>query len=223
MLQRVESAAGGLSPRLRGNLATLVDRTSMMGSIPAPAGEPPRAPCPVLQGAVYPRACGGTMTALGPSLSGTGLSPRLRGNPIGRHHIIDLFRSIPAPAGEPPRSRPEVCQSTVYPRACGGTDLHCPRCVADSGLSPRLRGNHTSPSAHRHRSGLSPRLRGNLWASTMPSALLPGLSPRLRGNQHHVGPGLGGVGSIPAPAGEPSARHWANSKTRVYPRACGGT
>ena len=58
----------------------------------------------------------------------------------------------------------------------------------------------------------SPRLRGN-----------QGLSPRMRGNRWPSNTGLPYAGSIPAHAGEPLVSGEIGQKTRVYPRACGGT
>ena len=70
-----------------------------------------------------------------------GLSPRLRGN---RELVISSrtrLGSIPAPAGEPVISGLGGFSSGVYPRACGGTDIHYVPDAIKEGLSPRLRGN----------------------------------------------------------------------------------
>ena len=50
-----------------------------------------------------------------------------------------------------------------------------------------------------------------------------GLSPRVRGNRVLSGSFWGGVGSIPACAGEPLARMDDGALLGVYPRVCGGT
>ena len=51
------------------------------------------------------------------------------------------IRSIPASAGEPPRSLLVGAASQVYPRECGGTiSVIYSSCFA-RGLSPRVRGN----------------------------------------------------------------------------------
>ena len=57
----------GLSPRVRGNLVTPSSAVTMMGSIPACVGEP-RGVSVVgdIQG-VYPRVCGGTVSAALPT------------------------------------------------------------------------------------------------------------------------------------------------------------
>ena len=56
-------------------------------------------------------------------------------------------------------------------------------------------------------------------------ALMPkkGLSPRVRGNLHRHRREHLKFGSIPARAGEPTSRSICHSRSRVYPRACGGT
>ena len=114
-------SAGGLSPRLRGNRLGCCNRSRShrsipapagnqirpvhekmhLRSIPAPAGEPVSGVETVGLAAVYPRACGGTLTQ--PSLGSpvAGLSPRLRGNHPHRIAAGQRDRSIPAPAGEP--------------------------------------------------------------------------------------------------------------------------
>ena len=111
-------------------------------------------------------------------------------------------------------------------------------------LSPRLRGNRVVPvraqqpersipaPAEEPRTTTTrwppktvyPRARGGTADVIAEVAFARGLSPRLRGNrppclnnQRIVG------GSIPAPAGEPTTMPMRPDKSRVYPRACGGT
>ena len=78
---RLASLERGLSPRVRGNLAGLVERHASAGSIPARAGEP--TPRRFYRNflRVYPRACGGTMVTKHHTEFQAGLSPRVRGNP----------------------------------------------------------------------------------------------------------------------------------------------
>ena len=71
----------GLSPRVRGNRRSRNPRGTVLGSIPACAGEPlPRLPAQYSR-PVYPRVCGGTLKTNDGDTSMTGLSPRVRGNP----------------------------------------------------------------------------------------------------------------------------------------------
>ncbi len=131
----------GLSPRLRGNLLDPDPDRIGGGSIPAPAGEPAQCGRPAGHDPVYPRACGGTDSVAIRSTPLVGLSPRLRGNqcllPVSCRHR----RSIPAPAGEPVEGSSAIGRSSVYPRACGGTQSTPAVEQSDTGLSPRLWGN----------------------------------------------------------------------------------
>ena len=172
-----------------------------------------------------------------------GLSPRLRGN-RGRDRRLRLRPgSIPAPAGEPPAVPSGVEVTRVYPRACGGTTWALAQAWEIEGLSPRLRGNPMAGPYSRIPSGSIPAPAGEPYPSACTLALarvypracggtvarfsamdlLGGLSPRLRGNrlQQQVSPQA--TRSIPAPAGEPVSPMLAALKSRVYPRACGGT
>ena len=93
----------GLSPRVRGNLPLPEKRHRRGGSIPACAGEPVRVHTERRQPEVYPRVCGGTKEYAAVSVSGQGLSPRVRGNPSTASGPSCQSRSIPACAGEPAR------------------------------------------------------------------------------------------------------------------------
>ena len=132
----------GLSPRVRGNPFFLTPSTSPKRSIPACAGEPPAASQSTVIMEVYPRVCGGTCRSASSLRSLSGLSPRVRGNPLPAAYPFAVLRSIPACAGEPPASRVSVCRSEVYPRVCGGTNLAQSARYGGCGLSPRVRGNH---------------------------------------------------------------------------------
>ena len=70
---------------------------------------------------VYPRVCGGTLYTSQAAAVIAGLSPRVRGNPVGHLPGVALERSIPACAGEPAYCPKRRRYSGVYPRVCGGT------------------------------------------------------------------------------------------------------
>ena len=113
-------------------------------SIPAPAGEPRSAAMRINRARVYPRACGGTNRWSNILLILLGLSPRLRGNLLGRLGRRQRYGSIPAPAGEPSSTLSSCSAERVYPRACGGTTLADLETTVTEGLSPRLRGNQAA-------------------------------------------------------------------------------
>ena len=131
----------GLSPRVRGNRVTKLVNGQRNRSIPACAGEPPLGSCRPRPVRVYPRVCGGTVSADSVISHCPGLSPRVRGNPILRWSAITCDGSIPACAGEPAVQVSSHYQQRVYPRVCGGTVGRVSISMPSRGLSPRVRGN----------------------------------------------------------------------------------
>ena len=91
----------GLSPRVRGNRAYQWSWNVWERSIPARAGEPALMSREDIADEVYPRACGGTPGPLRSPFRNSGLSPRVRGNPLVALSYARPVRSIPARAGEP--------------------------------------------------------------------------------------------------------------------------
>ena len=219
---RFPSLVGGLSPRVRGNLlqhgggatnggsipacagnrAYHSEAFAVNGSIPACAGEPAARSTWHPHLGVYPRVCGGTYWSNDMGRNGSGLSPRVRGNPKAAALLALRPRSIPACAGEPAPPGTSVRPLRVYPRVCGGTIVTTGLRDEQKGLSPRVRGTSFSLSGLFSLRGLSPRVRGN-----------------------HSGERLGCVAgrSIPACAGEPSSHTRFRYQKTVYPRVCGGT
>ncbi len=193
----------GLSPRVRGNRCKPAPPPSGRGSIPACAGEPVGRLLFRVAHGVYPRVCGGTNHHSSYRHPNGGLSPRVRGNLLVMRAVPSIRGSIPACAGEPPSCSSRHDRQRVYPRVCGGT---LGALVADElieGLSPRVRGNHYSPSLNSSSFGSIPACAGE-----------PGTQPRLRatrrvyprvcGGTRSGGPSLHrSGGSIPACAGEP--------------------
>ena len=131
-----------------------------------------------------------------------GLSPRLRGNLRRATRPFGLWRSIPAPAGEPHEQAAQVPVGAVYPRACGGTNKNRWLRLIEEGLSPRLRGNQGPKHCGKCQSGSIPAPAGEPASQSAigpVDAVYPracggtsarlsflrgnaGLSPRLRGN-----------------------------------------
>ena len=233
----------GLSPRVRGNRARASRSSSVRGSIPACAGEPRPCLSAPFPGRVYPRVCGGThRQTSGPSLY-SGLSPRVRGNPIDLADGTAGKGSIPACAGEPISSAASVLLDRVYPRVCGGTGAAATSMTPDRGLSPRVRGNPQHFDARPQTLGsipacagepnrairsfsllrVYPRVCGGTSLPRSTSAPPAGLSPRVRGNQHICLRCRYLLRSIPACAGEPCGCKSLPGSQTVYPRVCGGT
>ena len=120
------SSDPGLSPRVRGNRASVSRIALVTRSIPACAGEPIALPSHRHTPPVYPRVCGGTGEGIHIQWRDYGLSPRVRGNHCSGIPGSTCCRSIPACAGEPQTRLHLLLRQAVYPRVCGGT-------VMDSG------------------------------------------------------------------------------------------
>ena len=126
---------------MRGNHSSSEGSVCNGGSIPARAGEPSPTSISFLAIGVYPRACGGTLSARRRRSHHPGLSSRVRGNRSGNIGGVIQGGSILARAGEPTAEKSALSVEWVYPRACGGT--HDKSAVAGNlkGLSSRVRGN----------------------------------------------------------------------------------
>ena len=172
-----------------------------------------------------------------------GLSPRGRGNPLGRGVHPGRRRTIPARAGEPPKPRTHHPRKRDYPRAGGGTPTQDYRGYVERGLSPRGRGNPfrspgtpspdgTIPARAGEpptpaRTTISPRdyprAGGGTAAALAEKWGASGLSPRGRGNPRRLPARYQGAGTIPARAGEPVLPAATLTDAGDYPRAGGGT
>ena len=233
----------GLSPPVRGNLRAQKGNQSIVGSIPACAGEPLVCYSSSSGCQVYPRLCGGTRRWRWGWRFGGGLSPPVRGNRFPRGGGGRCGRSIPACAGEPPMSAAAMRVTAVYPRLCGGTGGYYWDKWGNDGLSPPVRGNRTA--IHRaflwsrsipacageptavvsscSANTVYPRLCGGTSGAGPRNTALTGLSPPVRGNHAFDGAGVQSGGSIPACAGEPPCTSITSYPMPVYPRLCGGT
>ena len=167
----------------------------------------------------------------------------MRGNRCSAACPHSARGSIPACAGEPLVISFLLDSRTVYPRVCGGTCNRRARCGIRTGLSPRVRGNHTDAvnSLIRRRSipacageplpapaagpsdTVYPRVCGGTALRRLVVDYLLGLSPRVRGNRDGGCTRVGWRRSIPACAGEPDSKDPEAQRLKVYPRVCGGT
>ena len=180
MSSAVRCFPSGLSPRVRGNHAHARAGLPHLRSIPACTGEPRPVPpstttrwvYPRVHGEptgerlgkvplpVYPRVYGGTHPNLNARRVEEGLSPRVRGNLMEAIWKTGASGSIPACTGEPILRGTLWHAFQVYPRVYGGTDVHVCVSVGASGLSPRVRGNHTETTGLRDAEGSIPACTG---------------------------------------------------------------
>jgi len=233
----------GASPRARGNRGAAAVAKGREGCIPACAGEPARSSAFQVFVRVHPRVRGGTAARATSRGTGSGASPRARGNRQRVPACFVHFGCIPACAGEPIEDFWSAWTQTVHPRVRGGTILGAVPPWLGRGASPRARGNpgwwHSSggtagcipacagepPSSSwsRRPARVHPRVRGGTRPSVSGVAVKVGASPRARGNRRNR---IGRVRTercIPACAGEPLLPFTWMVVWRVHPRVRGGT
>ena len=199
-----DTAAEGLSPRVRGNRVLGWQR---------------------YRSRVYPRVYGGTRSSLIHPSFRNGLSPRVRGNPLRTWTYRNGRRSIPACTGEPGPHRLTQHAGAVYPRVYGGTDGDQLLGEVTAGLSPRVRGNRTRMTCPFSVQRSIPACTGEPVRRRLVTSGAYGLSPRVRGNHGGRDPGEHRERSIPACTGEPIAAlsRLNQCPMPVYPRVYGGT
>ena len=210
--------------------------------IPAYAGEPVAGTSAERRTWDYPRVCGGAHDTDSEWRLSRGLSPRMRGSHRSRPSSLLCCGIIPAYAGEPLTDRHQCTISEDYPRVCGGAVMPSRRMFTGLGLSPRMRGSPVPPGERPHVPGIIPayagepftpaasssflrdypRVCGGAGRRGRPAILLPGLSPRMRGSRQALQRPGGGLGIIPAYAGEPGSSAQAHARLADYPRVCGG-
>jgi len=150
----------GLSPHVRGSRFTWQGTCLRDGSIPACAGKPNRPSTAILALRVYPRMCGEACAVRDGAGNARGLSPHVRGSPVGGGGGQQAHGSIPACAGKPdsPLSSREL--SRVYPRMCGEALLISLLRSSRTGLSPHVRGSRVPPKLLTFTPGSIPACAG---------------------------------------------------------------
>ena len=192
------------------------------GSIPAHAGETGEILETILRIGVYPRTCGGNRQLQNRVKRFRGLSPHMRGKPVGPRTDRTVPGSIPAHAGETSYRTCPLGHVWVYPRTCGGNRHGGFRVMHQEGLSPHMRGKRirirpeedmvgsipahageTPPSCRgAPKQGVYPRTCGGNRSPFYPSEGDWGLSPHMRGKPVNSPGNSIHPGSIPAHAGE---------------------
>ena len=209
---------------------------------------------PLLQGAldlldlVRPAAAQGRLPGVPPRVA-----PLPGAHVEGRRHCHRplLVRSspltvpgctIPACAGETPRTRQPASHSWAYPRVRGGNSSRCSGLACHTGLSPRARGKRprdeqqllayrpipacageTSPHTPAPPGRRAyPRVRGGNFEVQESDDNSTGLSPRARGKRRGRRSMPQSLGPIPACAGETRRSGETGPGRRAYPRVRGG-
>ena len=135
-----EPGTSGSSPRVRGTRGVGRSLAHQERFIPARAGNTSPRSRRSSATAVHPRACGEHGLNFPACLRHGGSSPRVRGTPVVGAGERDVYRFIPARAGNTRRGPGSRRRTPVHPRACGE---HLTGSVVSEGWrgsSPRVRG-----------------------------------------------------------------------------------
>ncbi len=134
----------GSSPRLRGTHRMVLEITTQIRFIPAPAGNATKPSRACRAAPVHPRACGERARRGLLPWRDDGSSPRLRGTRSRRGGAQRHVRFIPAPAGNAFIKLTGTPEVAVHPRACGERCGLAIDHFNGVGSSPRLRGTRSA-------------------------------------------------------------------------------
>ena len=211
----------GSSPRVRGRHGATHRARAGVGLIPAGAGQTLRPTSHATATTAHPRGCGADAGEQSNDTRAAGSSPRVRGRLIGGQPRPTSDGLIPAGAGQTLPLCGRARRSRAHPRGCGADFWTAIWICGFMGLIPAGAGQtaegYRSPRAHR----AHPRGCG---ADSGRGRLRPrngGSSPRVRGRRVLGGNYAGGVGLIPAGAGQTWEHRGVDSPDRAHPRGCG--
>ena len=140
----------GSSPRMRGALDGVADRTLDRGIIPAYAGSTERGRRLREHFGDHPRVCGEHLIRLPAAPMTPGSSPRMRGALFSQLGCATCQGIIPAYAGSTTPFHLKHLPKRDHPRVCGEHHLSAPYSFSGKGSSPRMRGAQTpTPSPTR--------------------------------------------------------------------------
>ena len=231
----------GSSPQVRGRRGDWVISERRTGLIPAGAGQTRNGAQSTSRFWAHPRRCGADQCAQKQILDGMGSSPQVRGRRRTTSHPATGNGLIPAGAGQTTGPYPTTRSSRAHPRRCGADQQRFIQANPRRGSSPQVRGRRLLHLPKTRRQGLIPAGAGQTpspaWAATSIwahprrcgadvlthslRAHSPGSSPQVRGRRLSRFPSRGGVGLIPAGAGQTLFPQASGPKTRAHPRRCG--
>ena len=191
--------------------------------IPAHAGQTTSGLPGSVTSSDHPRACGANVEMHASLGSHVGSSPRMRGKLRQQLHVPELFRIIPAHAGQTVSIVPRSFASRFAgssPRMRGKL-LHAGLQLAQHRIIPAHAGQTDLPILPPLPNADHPRACGANYANHFVSCTISGSSPRMRGKQGGRRKLEREIRIIPAHAGQTAPARDATSRSSDHPRACG--
>ena len=165
------SFVAGSSPRVRGKRGHPPGHRVGAGLIPARAGKTGRPRCCADRRRAHPRVCGENLVRVCKKQLAAGSSPRVRGKPRSRHHVVEARGLIPACAGKTSVFGLAASSLRAHPRVCGENAQVGHRDLVGDGSSPRVRGKHSRRGGVCRRSRLIPACAGKTANPRCPRAV----------------------------------------------------
>ena len=177
------TVTSGSSPRMRGKPSTRGLQGTRRRIIPAHAGQTTSGLPGSVTSSDHPRACGANVEMHASLGSHVGSSPRMRGKLRQQLHVPELFRIIPAHAGQTVSIVPRSFASRFAgssPRMRGKL-LHAGLQLAQHRIIPAHAGQTDLPILPPLPNADHPRACGANYANHFVSCTISGSSPRMRG------------------------------------------
>ncbi len=194
-------AIWGSSPRVRGTLSTLSLSASILGIIPACAGNTSSSSSSSRRRRDHPRVCGEHRLRGHGHAVFVGSSPRVRGTLLVPRGRLVRRGIIPACAGNTDWRSSRGGAPGDHPRVCGEHLILTLQLIVIAGSSPRVRGTPVAAHVHARVRGIIPACAGNTraaWTARRPwrdhprvcgehpirlmrTSMNSGSSPRVRG------------------------------------------
>ena len=213
--------AGGSSPRVRGTGFAQNPLVEPDRFIPACAGNSAPTLSRGICAPVHPRVCGEQLCSLVSVQICLGSSPRVRGTAEVVRVVADVYRFIPACAGNRTTVRVHSVKPSVHPRVCGEQRRSVRRYCEGLGSSPRVRGTADVALCVDCTCRFIPACAGNSPRTARPESC-GSVHPRVCGEQKPVNPDVpGDVGSSPRVRGTALTRRGIQPTCRFIP-ACAG-
>ena len=189
--------------------------------IPASAGQTEHGKRRAVDSQAHPRECGADTGGSPSKHYGHGSSPRVRGRPPKSTACLVALRAHPRECGA------DLCRGLHRLHAPGSSPRvrgrlnHLDACGYCGGLIPASAGQTTRKNPNQNTTRAHPRECGADLRSTAPTAPSQGSSPRVRGRLLLVFVYLGGLGLIPASAGQTDGADPRRRQLWAHPRECG--
>ena len=213
----------GSSPRMRGTPLAVWLSSSLLGIIPAYAGNTLACATSSDISRDHPRVCGEHPWHCLNHVGSRGSSPRMRGTPLVHGLPLSCLGIIPAYAGNTRAMKPRSYSLWDHPRVCGEHVLIDSAPYGRAGSSPRMRGTLVIAWCDVLVPGIIPAYAGNTDVLLL-EHLETWDHPRVCGEHRRNQPnGRTVPGSSPRMRGTPYPGHSTQSRRRIIPAYAGNT